>query len=77
VLRNVETWRLDTDESLDFVQSNLPDLVLNPVDGSGGKGIVIGRQGSADELVKVRAEVSADRRGWVSPRPVWLSTVPP
>jgi uncharacterized circularly permuted ATP-grasp superfamily protein len=76
VLRNVETWRLDTDDNLEFVLSNLADLVLKPVDGSGGKGIVIGPQASAEELTKLRATVDADRRGWVAQRPVWLSTVP-
>ncbi len=76
LLRNVETWRLDTEDNVDFVLANLADLVLKPVDGSGGKGIVIGPQASADELAKVRSAVSADRRGWVAQRPVWLSTVP-
>ncbi|WP_046771095.1 circularly permuted type 2 ATP-grasp protein [Jiangella alkaliphila] len=76
VLRNVETWRLDTAENIAQVLSNLGDLVLKPVDGSGGKGIVIGPQATDAELATLRGAVEANPRGYVAQRPVRLSTVP-
>lgn len=76
LLQNVETWRLDDEESLAYVLAHLADLVLKPVDGSGGKGIVIGPQARPKDLKALKAAVSEDPRSWVAQRPVWLSTVP-
>jgi uncharacterized circularly permuted ATP-grasp superfamily protein len=76
VLRNVETHRLDDADTLRYVLAHLHELVLKPVDASGGKGIVIGPRASAAELDRLRAKVEADPRGWIAQRPVQLSTVP-
>ena len=54
----------------------LDELVLKPVDGSGGKGIVIGPQASRAELDVLRAKVIDDPRGWIAQQVVHLSTVP-
>ncbi|OLE25183.1 MAG: hypothetical protein AUG49_11550 [Catenulispora sp. 13_1_20CM_3_70_7] len=76
VLENVETHRLDDPERLAWVLDSLADLVLKPVDGAGGKGIVIGPQADERTLAKLHAAVSADPRGWIAQRPVALSTSP-
>ena len=76
LLDNVETYRLDDPEVLGWALSALGELVLKPVDGAGGSGIVIGPRASADELAALRARVAADPRGWVAQRPVALSTSP-
>src|SRR6266536_390820 len=76
VLANVETHRLDDPDVLDHVLSNLDSLVLKPVDGSGGKGIVIGPQADQSTLDSLRHAVAADPRGWIAQRPVALSTSP-
>src|SRR5918993_1817948 len=47
ILPNVETHRLEDPDVLEQVVDRLDQLVLKPVDGSGGKGIVIGPR--ADE----------------------------
>ena len=47
VLRNVDTWRLGEPEAREEVLDRLDELVLKPVDGSGGKGIVIGPRATA------------------------------
>src|SRR4029079_3302492 len=47
IISNVQTHRLPHPDVLDHVLSNVDKLVLKPVDGAGGKGIVIGPQ--ADE----------------------------
>jgi uncharacterized circularly permuted ATP-grasp superfamily protein len=76
LIPNVETHRLDDPEVLDHVLSNLDSLVLKPVDGAGGKGIVIGPHADQSTLDSLRAAVAADPRGWIAQRPVALSTSP-
>jgi uncharacterized circularly permuted ATP-grasp superfamily protein len=76
VLRNVETWRLDTPENMAYVLAHLPELVIKPVEGSGGKGIVIGPHATKEQLERLGAVVSQEPRSWIAQRPVWLSTVP-
>ena len=61
---------------LEWVLDRLDQLVLKPVDGAGGKGIVIGPQADEATLAALRATVAADPRGWIAQRPVALSTAP-
>ncbi|GAC1382748.1 MAG: circularly permuted type 2 ATP-grasp protein [Marmoricola sp.] len=75
-LPNVDTWRLADHGVLEQVLDRLDELVLKPVDGSGGKGIVIGPAASATELDALRARVVADPRAWIAQPVVQLSTVP-
>jgi len=76
VLANVDTWRCGDDAHREEVLDRLDELVLKPVDGSGGKGIVIGPNASAAELDVLRAKVLADPRAWIAQPVVQLSTVP-
>jgi uncharacterized circularly permuted ATP-grasp superfamily protein len=76
VIRNVETHRLHEPGVLEHVLNHLDELVLKPVDGSGGAGIVIGSQATDAELARLRAAVEADPRSWIAQRVVALSTVP-
>ena len=76
VLPNVDTYRLEEDEARAWVLAHLDELVVKPVDGSGGKGLVIGPQATAAELEELRAKVLADPRGWIAQPVLQLSTVP-
>ncbi|WP_203335822.1 circularly permuted type 2 ATP-grasp protein [Nocardioides limicola] len=76
ILANVDTWRLGDADSREEVLDRLDELVLKPVDGSGGKGIVIGPAASRAELDRLRAAVIASPRGWIAQPVVQLSTVP-
>ncbi|MFT4083377.1 MAG: circularly permuted type 2 ATP-grasp protein [Nocardioides sp.] len=76
IIRNVDTWRMGEPEAREEVLDRLDELVLKPVDGSGGKGIVIGPAASAAELDELRAKVLADPREWIAQPVVQLSTVP-
>jgi uncharacterized circularly permuted ATP-grasp superfamily protein len=77
VLDNVETHRLADDaDVLAWVLDRLPELVLKPVDGAGGKGIVIGPRADERQLSALREAVLADPRRWIAQRPVALSTSP-
>src|SRR6266496_5798735 len=61
---------------LAWVLDSLDELVVKPVDGAGGAGIVIGPKASAAELAVLRERLLADPRGWMAQRPVALSTSP-
>jgi uncharacterized circularly permuted ATP-grasp superfamily protein len=76
IIRNIDTWRLEEDAAREEVLDRLDELVVKPVDGSGGKGIVIGPHATADELDALRQRVIADPRGWIAQPLVQLSTVP-
>ncbi len=76
VLPNVDTFRLEEPDVLTWVLEHLDELVLKPVDGSGGKGLVIGPQASDEELAVLGRTVLADPRGWIAQRVVRLSTSP-
>ena len=76
ILRNVDTWRLGEADQREEVLDRLDELVLKPVDGSGGKGIVIGPAASREELDDLRAKVTADPRAWIAQPVISLSTVP-
>ena len=76
ILRNVDTWRLADDAAREEVLDRLDELVLKPVDGSGGKGIVIGPRASRADLDLLRAKLLEDPRSWIAQPVVQLSTVP-
>ena len=54
LLDNVESYRLDDPDVLDWVLGSLDQLVLKPVDGAGGAGIVIGPHATGEELAALR-----------------------
>jgi hypothetical protein len=76
ILKNVDTWRLEDPGALEEVLDRLPELVVKPVDGSGGKGLVVGPDASPAELDKLRKRLKADPRGWIAQPVVMLSTIP-
>ena len=63
--------------ALEEVLDRLDELVVKPVDGSGGKGLVVGPDASPAELDEARAQrLLADPRGWIAQPVVQLSTIP-
>ncbi|MGH9277141.1 MAG: circularly permuted type 2 ATP-grasp protein [Acidimicrobiales bacterium] len=76
LLPNVTTYRLGEPDQLDHALGRLDELVVKPVDGSGGHGLVIGPQASDEELHRLREKVVADPRGWIAQELVNLSTSP-
>ncbi|GAB3859830.1 circularly permuted type 2 ATP-grasp protein [Nocardioides maradonensis] len=75
-LPNVDTWRMGDAAAREEVLDRLDELVLKPVDGSGGKGIVIGPAASRGELDELRTKILAAPRDWIAQPVVGLSTVP-
>jgi uncharacterized circularly permuted ATP-grasp superfamily protein len=76
LLGNVETYRLEEPEARAHVLDHLDELVLKPVDGSGGYGLVIGPSASDRQLAKLRKDVLAEPRRWIAQPVVPLSTAP-
>jgi uncharacterized circularly permuted ATP-grasp superfamily protein len=76
ILGNVETYDLADPDVRAWALARLDQLVWKPVDGSGGKGLVIGPAADDDTLVQLRAAVDADARGWIAQLPIVLSTSP-
>ena len=76
ILASVDTWRLEDPAAREEVLDRLAELVVKPVDGSGGKGIVIGPRATQEELDKLRRQILKDARGWIAQPVVQLSTVP-
>ncbi|WP_168914763.1 circularly permuted type 2 ATP-grasp protein [Microcella flavibacter] len=76
IIPNVDTWRLEEPDALAEVLDRLDELVVKPVDGSGGKGLVVGPAASRSELDQLRKRLIADPRGWIAQPVVQLSTIP-
>jgi uncharacterized circularly permuted ATP-grasp superfamily protein len=76
VIKNVDTWRCGDAEAREEVLDRLDELVLKPVDGSGGKGIVIGPRATRAELDELRTKLLESPRDWIAQPVVQLSTVP-
>ena len=76
LLPNVRTYRLDDPDVRSQCLARLDQLVVKPVQGSGGHGIVVGPQASDAELAAVREQVLAAPRAWIAQELVLLSTSP-
>src|SRR6478752_3342049 len=62
ILPNVDTWRLEEPDAREEVLDRLAELVVKPVDGAGGKGVLIGPKASQEELDEARAQILEDPR---------------
>ena len=76
ILPNVDTYRMEDPDHRDYALEHLAELVIKPVDGSGGKGIVIGSKADSATLAKARNAILENPRGWIAQREIALSTVP-
>ncbi|MGY1961764.1 circularly permuted type 2 ATP-grasp protein [Nocardia gipuzkoensis] len=76
ILPNVDTLRCWLPEEREQVLDRIGELVIKPVEGSGGYGIVIGPDATAKELAATRRKIRANPRGWIAQPVVQLSTVP-
>jgi carboxylate-amine ligase len=76
LLDNVPTYPCVDPEARAEVLDRLDELVLKPVDGYGGQGIVIGPHAERAELVELAEEIRRNPAGWVAQDLVELSTHP-
>ncbi|MET8158123.1 carboxylate--amine ligase/circularly permuted type 2 ATP-grasp protein [Sphaerisporangium sp. NPDC005289] len=76
LLANVPTYLCRETEDREQVLDRLPELVVKPVDGYGGQGVIIGEHASARELEQVRERILAEPERWVAQETIALSTHP-
>jgi uncharacterized circularly permuted ATP-grasp superfamily protein len=76
MLRNVDTYRLEDPDQLAYALEHLDELVVKPVAGSGGYGILIGPQASDEQLYAARQTIRLEPRAWTAQQVVTLSTAP-
>lgn len=75
-LAAVPTWSCADPEQREHVLSHLGELVLKPVGGYGGQGIVIGPEAGAEELEAAAAAVREHPAGFVAQETIRISTHP-
>lgn len=76
ILPNVPTYRLEEPDQLETVLSRINELVIKPVDASGGYGLVIGPQASEQILEETARNISNDPRSFIAQEVITLSTSP-
>lgn len=76
IIDNVDTLRCWLDDEREEVLDRIEELVVKPVEGSGGYGIVFGPDATRAELDTLVRKVRTDPRGWIAQPVVQLSTVP-
>nr|WP_233532775.1 circularly permuted type 2 ATP-grasp protein [Antrihabitans sp. YC2-6] len=76
LIANVDTFRCWLNDEKEEVLDRVDELVIKPVEGSGGYGIVFGPDATPKELEVISRKIRADPRGWIAQPVVQLSTVP-
>jgi uncharacterized circularly permuted ATP-grasp superfamily protein len=76
ILPNVPTYICEDAKQCQYVLEHLPDLVVKPTNGSGGKGIVLGPRATQAELDETRAAIRLSPRNFIAQPMLNLSTVP-
>lgn len=76
LLPNVETYLCYEEDDYQYVMENLENLVIKPVNESGGYGIVIGPRASKKDIENCRKLIKADPRNFVAQPMLDLSTAP-
>lgn len=66
ILSNVHTYRCEKDDDLQYVLENMHQLVIKPVDESGGYGIFIGNRASKEEISSFKEVIKSQRRKYIA-----------
>jgi glutamate---cysteine ligase / carboxylate-amine ligase len=75
-LAQVPTWICAERAQRDYVLDNLADLVVKPIDGFGGSGVVIGPEASSGALEARRRELQTQPERFIAQETIALSTHP-
>jgi uncharacterized circularly permuted ATP-grasp superfamily protein len=76
ILPNVPSWRCDRPDELEHVLAHLEELVVKPVNESGGYGMLMGPQASKRECREFGVRLKEAPRNYIAQPVVSLSTVP-
>jgi uncharacterized circularly permuted ATP-grasp superfamily protein len=66
ILNNVQTYRCELDDDYKYVLENIHNLVIKPVDESGGYGIMIGPKATKQEIEDCKKLIIANRRKYIA-----------
>jgi glutamate---cysteine ligase / carboxylate-amine ligase len=75
-LAQVPTWICAERAQRDYVLDNIAELVVKPIDGHGGAGVVIGPEAPADVLEVRRRELQTQPERYIAQQAIALSTHP-
>lgn len=76
ILAQVKTYFCSEEDDRNYVLSNLDKLVVKEANGSGGYGMLIGPQASAEELQEFATKIKEKPRAYIAQPLVELSTSP-
>ncbi len=76
LLNNVPTWQCGKEDDLKYVLSNLGELVVKEVHGSGGYGMLVGPKSSKEQVESFRQRIMADPGNYIAQPTLALSTTP-
>ncbi|NET32565.1 MAG: circularly permuted type 2 ATP-grasp protein [Cyanothece sp. SIO1E1] len=73
IIDNVQTYICAREKDLQYVLEHLPELVVKPVDMSGGYGVTICDQLSQKELAELKMKIQANPRDYIAQPKMSLS----
>jgi len=76
ILPNVPTYLCYEDDDYAYVQDHIEELVIKPVNESGGYGMLIGPRATKEEVDKFRVLIKENPRNYVAQPTLDLSTAP-
>lgn len=76
ILPNIKTYQCRKPDELNYVLEHLEALVVKETQGSGGYGMLIGPQASADEIAAYKKRLLANPAGFIAQPTISLSTCP-
>jgi carboxylate-amine ligase len=76
LLSDVPTYLCGEPDQLNHVLPRLAELVVKPVDGYGGQGVVIGPDATEEQLEATERQLRATPHRWIAQELVDLSTLP-
>ena len=76
LLQNVPTYRCRDKKDLQYTLENLDTLVVKPVGGSGGYGLMIGPEASQKEIEDCKKQLKENSKNFISQPVLDLSTSP-
>jgi uncharacterized circularly permuted ATP-grasp superfamily protein len=76
ILNNVPTWQCAKTDDLKYVLSNLGDLVVKEVHGSGGYGMLVGPRSTKEQIETFRKKLMETPENYIAQPTLALSTVP-
>jgi uncharacterized circularly permuted ATP-grasp superfamily protein len=76
ILKNVPTYRCEKQDDLKYVLENMENLVVKPVDESGGYGVMIGTKSTKEERDAYKLRIKENPRKYIAQPIMQLSTHP-